>query len=234
VGQPYVQKDWSFWDPDHWRIDREEVHVWRRRADVISIETEPDLPVLSVLERRRATKFVRVKDRALFVTGRCLLRCVLANHLGCTPGDLTIVPDPFGKPRLSTPPSEELDFNVSHSGDYVLVSLAIGRRVGVDIEEVRRGVDTQSIMRELFTPCERAVVAAFNGEAREAAFFRYWTRKEALSKAIGTGLSASLDTLDVRSDLRDAWEVRTIPVGRRYRAAVAAEGQGWQLRCWNA
>ena len=106
--------------------------------------------------------------------------------------------------------------------------------MGVDVEETRRGVDTQSIMRRLFTPAEQAAVATLSAEERDGAFFWYWTRKEALAKAIGTGLGAPLANLDVRSGTLRDWEVRSLAVGPRYQAGVAADGHGWRLRCWDA
>ena len=73
--------------------------------------------------------------------------------------------------------------------------------------------------------------------ARREAFFRCWTRKEALLKAKGGGLSLPLDLFDVsmgdesavtlvtRPDPEEAeqWEILSVPVPSGYSAAIAVE-----------
>lgn len=225
--------DWRTWKPYRWHLSDGQVHVWRLKIDRSSAGEERRGFFLDASERHRAGKFVRGEDRTRFMVGRGMLRRILSLHLCCAPADLAFAEDRFGRPRLVAPSGSGLDFNISHSGHCILVALASGRRVGVDVEEILHGIETTSIMRDLFTNAEQASVAVLSGEAREKAFYWYWTRKEALAKAIGTGLSAPLATLDVGSETLRNWEVRTLSVGRGYRAAVAASGHGWNLSCFD-
>jgi 4'-phosphopantetheinyl transferase len=189
--------------------------------------------LLNDAERQRVHRFVKQIDRDRYIVGRSTLRRLLAQYLEVPADEVSIELDRFGRPYLSFPPSDVLDFNISHSGSCVLVALAFGMRVGVDVEAIRGGIDLLSVMRLVFTPLERKEVLNLNGQGREAAFFWYWTRKEALAKGIGSGLGAPLEKLDVRHDFLQRWEIRSLPVGERFQAAIAAEAHGWRLYCWN-
>jgi len=125
--------------------------------------------------------------------------------------------------------------------------VAAGREVGVDVESVRGDVACAEIAASFFSRREVAALLALPDEARTLAFFTCWTRKEAYIKPRGAGLSLPLDAFDVslapgelaallrtRDDEREAarWSLRELRPGPGYVAAVAAEGGGWRLRCW--
>ncbi|NJM13249.1 MAG: 4'-phosphopantetheinyl transferase superfamily protein [Synechococcaceae cyanobacterium SM1_2_3] len=79
-------------------------------------------------------------------------------------------------------------------------------------------------------------------------FFTCWTRKEAIAKALGGGLSSGLRTLEVcfpadelaesRVNLRDKqgrqWNVLNLPLEPGWSGALAAAGMDWhwQGRRW--
>ena len=84
-------------------------------------------------------------------------------------------------------------------------------------------------------------------EAQRQAFFCCWTRKEAYIKARGNGLSLPLDQFDVslapgkpaavlgtQPDPSEAsrWSLQELTPGPGYEAALAVEGHGWRLTCW--
>jgi 4'-phosphopantetheinyl transferase len=77
------------------------------------------------------------------------------------------------------------------------VAVAAGERIGIDAEIVRSDVEVENLSRRFFTPAEADEILALPNESRLAAFFRCWTRKEAILKALGSGLSASLDRFEV-------------------------------------
>jgi 4'-phosphopantetheinyl transferase len=119
----------------------------------------------------------------------------LGERIGCPPGDIEFAYGEAGKPYvrgLST------HFNVSHSGNVGVVAFADGvSALGVDIElsgAVLGGVD---IARRFFAAGEVTRLLALPAEMREAAFLRCWTRKEALLKARGGGLSLPLHDFEV-------------------------------------
>jgi 4'-phosphopantetheinyl transferase len=160
---------------------------------------------------------------------------------------LRIVGGLNGKPELALD-AAPVSFNVSHSGDWILVALAVRRAVGVDIEQMRSGMAVLEIAQRVFSEAERTALAALPAAAREESFFSCWTRKEAYIKARGDGLLLPLDSFDVsfrpteaarllatRPDPDEArrWTLRNLAFGARYRAAVAAAGSGWHLQRWH-
>ena len=135
-------------------------------------------------------------------------------------------------------PGNGLDFNLSHSAGIVLLAFARRRRIGIDIEAVRRDFSTTEIAERFFSPAERTALRQLPHGQRHQAFFRCWTRKEAFIKALGEGLSHPLDQFDVnlapgepavllatRPDATEAgrWALWNVPTAGNYAAALAIE-----------
>jgi 4'-phosphopantetheinyl transferase len=135
--------------------------------------------------------------RERFRQGRTLTRVMLAAYLAVPPADVAIVGAPGARPELKLDEGA-LSFNVSHSGDHLVLAVA-NRTVGVDIERVDPSIGAEGIAARFFAPEERAALDALSGE-RDAflrAFFLCWSRKESVVKAIGDGLGMSLSAFAV-------------------------------------
>ncbi|CAN5723653.1 4'-phosphopantetheinyl transferase superfamily protein [soil metagenome] len=129
-----------------------------------------------------------------FRATRGWMRIVLARFMGQAPEALVFTRGPAGKPGLVDGPA----FNMSHTGDHLLLALAIEGALGVDAEESRRLRDLEGLANRVFTLQEREELLEFpEGPMREAAFLRGWTRKEALVKAMGRGISLPLQQVSV-------------------------------------
>jgi len=106
-----------------------------------------------------------------------------------------------GKPRLAvglvSASQPDLRFSVSHSGELALIALTVGREVGIDLEYVDREIHFEGIARRFFTAAEITALLHLPPEMRRSGFFLCWTRKEAVLKARGEGLAASLDSFSV-------------------------------------
>lgn len=185
-------------------LEEGEVHLWR-----IDLERERDLGSLSPDERETAARFAEPAAGRHRATARAALRILLGGYQGADPAALRIDVGPHGKPFLAEPPplSDGLEFNLSHSGSDALVAVA-RMTVGVDLERTvrRTPVDERRLANRFFTPAEVAAWQA--GRKTDAAFFRLWTRKEAVLKAHGGGLGAGLNRFAVAA----AWP----PTGEAY------------------
>lgn len=146
----------------------------------------PDLPpCLSREERERSERFLREVDRRTFVQAHTFKRLLISHYDSTTaPGDWRFVRSPHGKPNLD--PAHHYQFNLSHSGPCLAVALA-DFPVGVDIERQRELNDGEALAAEVFHPQEREWLAGRG--CFYTAFFRLWTVKEAVLKALGTGFS---------------------------------------------
>jgi 4'-phosphopantetheinyl transferase len=231
-------------------LPRDEVHIWRVELDWSPVRIRAFNAILSSDEQRRAERFHFAVDRVRHVVGRGALRTILARCMRVNAADrLRFEYSAFGKPQLAAGSTEiPLQFNVSHSGELILIALATGRAVGTDIERVRSDIEAERIAASFFSPHERLALQSLPAHLRVQAFFDCWTRKEAYIKAIGNGLSLPLDQFDVcflpgqeprllatRPDAAEAqrWVIEALDVGPDYRAAVAVEGAGWQLKMWD-
>lgn len=156
--------------------------------------------ILSPDERDRAGRFVVPADGAEFVVGRGRVREILARYVGRPPGDLRFAYAPHGKPSLGMACPVPF-FNLSHKENQAVLAVSTSLDVGVDIECVRP-VDRRLAQR-FFSPAEVAALDALSADLWLDGFYRCWTRKEAVLKALGVGFSKSLASFDV-SIARDA------------------------------
>jgi 4'-phosphopantetheinyl transferase len=153
---------------------------------------------LSDVERHRARRFARDRDRDRFVVARARLRELLGSRLGVPPAAVELETGPYGKPALAGQFADsELRFNVSHCDDLAVYAFASGRDVGIDVEAIRALPDADLIAARFFSRREQAAYRALDASARPLAFFQCWTRKEAFIKALGEGFSHPLDSFDV-------------------------------------
>jgi 4'-phosphopantetheinyl transferase len=230
-------------------LGRDEVHVWRVPLDWPPTRIRALNAVLSIDEKQKADRYHFAVDRARHVVGRGVLRTILAQCMRTDAQRLCFEYSAFGKPRLAAGSTEiPLQFNVSHSGELVLIVLTMGRAVGIDVERMRTDLEVERIAASFFSPQERLALQSLPAQLRFQAFFDCWTRKEAYIKAVGEGLTLPLDQFDVcflpgqqprllatRPDPAEArrWVIQALDVGPCYRAAVAVEGAGWQLKMWD-
>ncbi|GJD73525.1 4'-phosphopantetheinyl transferase family protein [Methylobacterium goesingense] len=169
-----------------WHVDLAAIRLTPARARWLSTD-----------EQARAARFLRPQDRDRFVHSHLALRRILSGYLGRDPGDLCFDPAENGKPELGGPDRDRLRFNLSHSGSHALVAIADGTAIGVDVEVARPLGDVMAIARAHFHSGEITTLAGRSAAERPMAFLACWTRKEAVVKALGTGLSLPLDSFEV-------------------------------------
>jgi 4'-phosphopantetheinyl transferase len=148
------------------------------------------LSLLSADERARAAGYRLAADQVRFIRCRGALRQILAWCTGLEASGLRFDYGPHGKPALA---GSAIAFNVSHAGDLALIAISAAGPLGVDVEPVRPMVDLDAIAARYFSPGERAALAVLAPEQRTLGFYQAWTRKEAMLKATGHGLSRALD-----------------------------------------
>jgi 4'-phosphopantetheinyl transferase len=160
-------------------------------------QTERLMRYLCPSERQRASRFHYRADYERYVAARAALRLQLGDFLDRDPNSLTFKYTSQDKPYLE---DCAIEFNVSHSGDWVLFAFSRSGEIGVDIEHIRPIPDMANVARQNFAEPEFASWEALPDRERIAAFYRCWTRKESFIKAIGQGLSYPLDSFEVTFD----------------------------------
>lgn len=124
------------------------------------------------------------------LAGRFLLHRA-AREVGLT--RISLGKGKYGKPFLRNRGGIPFYFNLSHSGDLVVL-VADSSPVGVDVERVRE-IDL-SVTRKFATQTERDwIESGGDPQKRLERFFLLWTLKEAYIKAEGKGFSLSMKSI---------------------------------------
>ena len=118
------------------------------------------------------------------------LRLLLGAMLGEAPRSFAFAANAQGKPRST--PARGVEFNMSHSGGIVLIGFAQPSRSASMSRRYAPMTERAAIVRRYFHPGEAADFAQVPPDRAEGAFFRCWSRKEAVVKALGLGMSLDL------------------------------------------
>jgi 4'-phosphopantetheinyl transferase len=172
------------------------VDVWIVSLGETGLSPDP-ADWLSADERARAARFTFERDRRRYSLGRGALRGILATYLRCDRDEIVFAYGETGKPRLAgADAASGLQFNASGSADMAVCAVTYGRRVGIDIEQMRVDCDPDLVQYAL-TDGERAEFRRIPLDQQATTFYRVWTRKEAFLKATGCGLSRPLTSFAV-------------------------------------
>jgi 4'-phosphopantetheinyl transferase len=169
-----------------------EVHVWP--VELTQALLPEHVSGLDDVERARLLRLRNVKAQAQFAQSHATLRALLGAYLGVAPQAVALTANGAGKPCLTAngmgkrylAGSGDLRFNLAHTDGLVVFAFAFRREVGVDCERLA-SVDTESLLAVCAAPAERAAWATAPAALRELAFYRGWSRKEAVLKAWGDG-----------------------------------------------
>jgi 4'-phosphopantetheinyl transferase len=203
------------------------IHIWRLRpADRLA--SHDYLTRLQPDERERAGRLLFPADQQQSVASRGTLRLLLVHYSGAEhPVDLRLAYHEQGKPYLA---DSDLCFNLSHTRDLALFAFAREIDLGVDVENIHASDDLDAVAEQNFAPAERDALRGLPQSERTSAFYRCWTRKEALLKAEGCGLFRALDTFTVSLLAGEpakiiagprGWDLRQIDLGPHAVAAIA-------------
>jgi 4'-phosphopantetheinyl transferase len=197
-------------------------------------------------ERTRAARFKFDRDRIEYTVCRAVLRSLLVRYLGGSARGWNFAYSTKGKPSL---PGERngtgLEFSVAHSHGTAVIAVTRGHPVGVDVERVRPLADLQQMVRACFAEEEQQEFWCLPKSVQLRAFFAGWTRKEAILKATGEGLSRPLGSfavtiapdksprllrLDGDTDVGREWTMTDLPGNGETLAAVAVPCPESQVR----
>jgi 4'-phosphopantetheinyl transferase len=220
-----MQKEWKFVKvlPP---LAQNIIQIWR-----IELSSDERLMTgyrhyLSDEENRRAERRLPGRVRAEFVIGRACLRILLAHALGAEAREIEFEESAYGKPKLRSTlcgPS----FNVSHSKGTILLALGNQGHVGIDTEHIDPRTDIAELAPSVCSPQElKAIMSWRNDDEQRLSFYRCWTRKEAIIKADGRGLSLPLTGFEVQTDSAANFAVMLEGTGKSYYLSDIALGAG--------
>lgn len=180
---------------------------WREvdEVTILHVDLAPDpereafaFDLLDDEEKARWRRFVVERAKRQFSLCRGALRIHLAERLGCSNRALSFGYLEHGKPFAKVQGHRTpVGFNVSHSGRHGLIAFAEHEWLGVDVEERVPKHDLDGIGAKVYGQSERDMLEAAVGTQKVHTFFRLWSMKEALIKALGTGFSLNPSRFEV-------------------------------------
>jgi 4'-phosphopantetheinyl transferase len=221
-----------------------------RVVEVSTLDNDTiEAPILRSLvtspELVRSLRFARSADAQLFLLRRALVRLAAARALRTLPWEVTIrrrcpfcAGEDHGPSTALSPMGEGVAVSSTSSGGRAVVAVSQGRAVGIDIEVLRSPFPLSPDDTQLFSRLERKTMTAVSPAQADKRRYEIWVRKEAVTKCLGTGLTAALaeiecskngDTWVTASATPEVIAYQDVPMGDDYVAAVAVSAPPAQV-----
>ncbi len=180
-------------------ITENDVHIWKLCLSEASYDPEEFYRnSFSQDEKERAVKLRFKTDRNNFLMARGYLRNLLSSYLDKEPQEIELHYGRYGKPYLSTESNpDNINFNLTHSRGTSFYALTRGREIGIDIEYIRPVSRANKIIDRFFSDEERAFYEQQPTGKKLETFFMLWCRREAYTKAMGTGFNLPESKIDI-------------------------------------
>jgi len=180
-------------------------------------------PFACGLDARRAFSFCP-RPRTLYRRPRYFAE-VLASYLGIDPQEVRFNTGLHGKPQLAA--DTTLRFNLSHSGDLMLIAITHSREIGVDLEFMKDNVPFETLADHYFDPEDAWICASFPPNS-------------ALGNSTTSGPApkhgskpAAKESHKVHRHRAGSLVARQALPAAGYTAALAVEGGDFELNCWS-
>lgn len=175
-------------------IRENEIHIWCICWPEMTDFWVNHEYILSGQESEQVGRFRFSEDRMRYIAGKVVVRLLLKRYLDVETIDFFV--SERGKPyHKKIAGKQTVDFNISHSGEFILAGFAVGMDIGVDVQEMAGCPDYWEIAGNFYTEEEAEDVI----KEGSALFFQYWAAKEAYVKALGIGLGRGMDFFSVRN-----------------------------------
>jgi 4'-phosphopantetheinyl transferase len=206
-------------------LNHEKVQIWSAFFGDENINSFSGL--LSKDEIERANHLIDSGIASRQIISRGILRILLGNYLGKEPKALVFGTSEFGKPFLSDPENSGISFNLSHSGNLLLIAVTAGKQIGIDVEKNEVNMDFPGIASLVFSGQEQICLSHSTDPIHE--FYKIWTAKEAILKSTGLGFSYPSNRFSVITSKENNSQPRILkdlPVGfdLSYQSFLPSEG----------
>jgi len=156
---------------------------------------------LSNDEKQRADRLKVELKKKQFIIARSVLRKIISNSINKPHDEIVFYYTEKDKPIIKDRVNDKrVEFNVSHSEQYILIAITLDNSVGVDVEKINAKIDFESLSARFFSNKENKFLRNLEESKKLGAFYNIWTRKEAFIKATGKGMAYGLDNFSVCSD----------------------------------
>lgn len=225
------------------QLSKNEVHCYIANIDNGLHKLQGYLSILSEDEIIKANKFKFLIDKNRFIVSRGILRKISGHYLNQDPREVVFKYGKYGKPMYRD--IQNLNFNISHSGNMVVLGFVRDSEIGVDVEKIKADFDVLGIAQNFFSTREVKSLLNIPLEHQYRAFYRCWTRKESFIKAKGSGLTIPLHSFAVSLDSdekaefletnwnlneKNNWKLFSFVPSHNYIGALSVQGSGYSVK----
>lgn len=211
------------------RLQQEEIHIWCIRWGEIIDFLKEKAYIMDCQEKEKAAQYRFYEDRMRYMAGKICTRILLMRYLN--ENSIVFLTHELGKTyHKKVFGKQSINFNISHSGEIVLLVFAFEMKVGIDVQKINEYLEYKEMANNFFSPVEAQDVNCGNIKL----FFQYWSAKEAYLKALGIGLGNGMDFFSVKGNvieengiIKHEWKL--IPITIKNYAAYVAVHEGDQL-----
>lgn len=164
----------------------DQIHIWKFS---LFEPLSADLGILAASELQRSNDFKNEIARKTYLCSRIVMRRLIASYLNHPAHELEFNTTAQGKPFLSGNASD-LKFNLSHSGELILLAISPSLELGVDIEQLKTISNWEKIAIKVFN--NTTIDSLKQSIDPQKAFIREWTAFEAKHKLFGEGVFGHL------------------------------------------
>jgi 4'-phosphopantetheinyl transferase len=189
---------------------------------------------LSAKERIQANNYRTRSLRDQYIMSHGILRHILSHYTKQSPVNVEFTHNEYGKPFLK---DSNIQFNMSHSHNMASFVVALDCRVGIDIELHNDNLDVQELEDLVLTSKESKYLSNLKPKEKLTLFYDLWTKKEALIKATGQGLSYPINTIEAidllsgqgiclaneKNELEQEWYCYELQTPKDYSGSIAID-----------
>ncbi len=171
--------------------------------------------------QQKVLKYKKWENQQAALLGRVLLKTLIKTYnLSLSIEHLTYSSNQ--KPYFK---GSKIFFNISHTNEIVVCAVTDVNDIGIDIEKLR-ALDILNF-KNMLTKNEWECVN--NSSNPSDSFMALWTKKEAIIKASGDGLSLNLDSFEISNDNKteiknQTYSVQEIFIDKAYKCHLAVKG----------
>ena len=215
-----------------------EIHIWAIHLAITPEKEQQYQSFLSTEEDARAKRFQSPLHKKRFIAAHGFLHQVIGLYLNQAPNQIVFHYNHYKKPHLAENPLA-LQFNMAHSHDLAVYAVTKKDALGIDIEKMKK-IDYEGISRRYFSKEEKKALSSLQDQEKLQAFYRLWSRKEAIMKALGKGLTIPLSSFSVsiHNEIETilvenkAWTLSPLFIQSDYASALASEGDIETISFW--
>lgn len=161
-------------------------------------------PETSYLSKQEVSELESIgiqERRNQYLISRWLSKSLLGSLLGIPVVEVSTIKGPLGKPCLEDKLNFlKIDFNISHTKEITLVGIAEKKQIGVDVEKIKVNRSSDIAARFFMPPEARWLAEGQTPQEQVSRFFRIWSMKEAVIKAIGGGVFQNIKQITFQEE----------------------------------